>query len=260
MKINISKMVEHAGIYTDEIQIEEDTEVNKNKIRQLVLHKINEQSAGQGKHFSRKRNPSARIASIIAVIVALMTSAVVVNAATGGKFFGAILLNDENRNIAKNSNYASMEEATIGASIPKRTSPIVTSNILNEDQLKSLPGNSVTPIVVKEKSGTYKIPEVLTNNGDIVIFTKDNEYGWQLNEGEKLTIHYALDLETNKNSDKAGERMEIGFVHNGALVKGQFNKSKEFSYTITAPEAGEYYFYIENYSAGYIIISSGSIE
>jgi hypothetical protein len=37
-------------------------------------------------------------------------------------------------------------------------------------------------------------------------------------------------------------------------------KAKEVSYTITADEAGEYYFYARNASASYIIIPSGIIK
>jgi hypothetical protein len=81
-----------------------------------------------------------------------------------------------------------------------------------------------------------------------------------LNKGEKLSIGYTLDLTTNKYSDPKGENMEIGYIKNGELITGFFEKKKEFSFTITADEAGEYYFYTENYSAGKIIIASGIIN
>jgi len=54
--------------------------------------------------------------------------------------------------------------------------------------------------------------------------------------------------------------MEIGYIKNGEVISGLFDKAKEFSYTITADDEGEYYFYAENWSAGFIIISSGLIK
>jgi hypothetical protein len=54
--------------------------------------------------------------------------------------------------------------------------------------------------------------------------------------------------------------MEIGYIKNGELITSFAKKAKEFTYTITADEAGEYYFYAENMSAGSIIITSGIIK
>jgi hypothetical protein len=100
----------------------------------------------------------------------------------------------------------------------------------------------------------------MTNNGDLVIFTKVDESGWHLNKGEQLNIRFALDLKTNKQSDPAGEWMEIGYIKNGELITSFAKKAKDFSYTITANEAGEYYFYAENLCASSIIIPSGIIK
>jgi hypothetical protein len=39
--------------------------------------------------------------------------------------------------------------------------------------------------------------------------------------------------------------MQIGYIKNGALMTGFAKNAKEFSYTITADEAGEYYLYAQ---------------
>ncbi|MCD9026428.1 hypothetical protein [Cohnella silvisoli] len=260
MKIKISEMFEDAFVNTDAIQLKEDLSIDKDRVRQLVMSKINCQQAGTDKLPPKTKRISAKITLIAAAIIALLMSAVAVNAASGGKLFGAMLLNNENRHIAKEPNYASMEEVPAGTVIETSERRVLISDIINKDKLHTLNAGSVTNIAAAENNGKYAIPELLTNNGDLVVFTKVDESGWHLNKGDKLSIRFALDIKTNKYSDRTGERMEIGYIKNGVLITGFVKKEKEFSYTITADEAGEYYFYAENYSASYIIIQSGIIN
>jgi hypothetical protein len=225
------------------------------KVTSAILERLQELPKTQ------KRKISVRIALVAAAIVAMMMSALAANAASGGKLFGAILLNKENRHLAKEPNYASMQLEVPGVTdIAPIKKPILSSNIINKDQLQTVKAGSVTNIPAKESDGKYAIPEFITNNGDLVVFTKADESGWHLNKGEQLTIRFTLDLKTNKQADPAGEYMEIGYVKNGELINGFAKKEKEFSYTITADAAGEYYFYAENASAGSIIITSGIIK
>jgi len=79
----------------------------------------------------------------------------------------------------------------------------LVSNIINENQLQTLLASSITHITTEGTNGNYAIPEVLTDNGDLVIFTKTDELGWHLNKGEQLTIQFPLDLKTrSKYSDQ----------------------------------------------------------
>jgi hypothetical protein len=224
------------------------------KVTSAILERLQELPKTQ------RRKNSVRIAVVAAAIVAMMLSALTVNAATGGKLFGAILLNEENRHIAKEPNYASMQEVPAGTEIAPPKEPILSSNIINKNQLQTIKAGTITNISAAENDGKFAIPEFLTNNGDLVIFIKKGKSGWHLNKGEQLTIQYTLDLTTSKYSDPAGEWMEIGYIKNGELITSFAKKAKEFSYTITADEAGEYYFYAENFSAGSIIITSGIIK
>jgi hypothetical protein len=227
------------------------------KVTSAILERLQELPKTQ------RRKISVRIAVVAAAIVAMMLSAFTVNADTGGKLFGAILLNKENRHIANEPNYASMQQVAPGETeIAPLKEPILnSSNIINKNQLPTVKASSVTNIAVAANDGKYAIPELLLkNNADLVIFTKREESGWHLDKGEQLTIRYTLDLKTSKNSDPAGEWMEIGYIKNGELITSFAKKAKEFSYTISASEAGEYYFYAENMSAGSIIITSGIIN
>jgi hypothetical protein len=260
MKIRISEMFEHATVNTDTIELKDDSGIDKEKVRQIVMHKINSQPDGTNKHSTQIKKISRKVTLIAAAIIAMLVSALGANAATGGKLFGAIILNNENRHIAKEPNYALMQEAPEGTKIVPPERLVLSSNIINKNQLQTLNSNSVTNIPVVKNDKDYAIPEVLTNNGDLIIFTKKDESGWHLNKGEKLSIQFKLDLKSNKFSDPAGEWMEIGYVKNGELITGIAEKAKEFTYTTIADEVGEYYFYAQNYSAGYIIIASGIIK
>jgi hypothetical protein len=219
------------------------------KVTAAILERLQELPKTQ------RRKISVRTAMVAAAIVAMMLSAFTVNAATGGKLFGAILLNKDNRYIANEPNYASMQQVVPGGTeIAPIKEPILNSNIINKNQLPTVKASSVTNIAVAENDGKYAIPELLLkNNADLVIFTKKEESGWHLDKGEQLNIRYTLE-------DPAGDWMEIGYIKNGELITSFAKKAKEFSYSITADEAGEYYFYAENMSAGSIIITSGIIN
>jgi hypothetical protein len=260
LEIRISEMFEHTSVHTDTIQLKEHSDVDKDRIRQLVMCKIASQHTATNKPPTQTKIISVRVALVAAAIVAMLMSALVVNAASGGKLFGVMLLNKENRHIAKEPKFASMEVAPTGTGNVTYVKPLLVNNIINENQLQAINAGSITNIAVNKSNGKYAIPELLTDNGDLVIFTKANKSGWHLKAGEQLTISYTLDLKTREQSDKVGEIMEIGYIKNGELITGVAKKQKDFSFSITAEETGEYYFYAENYSASYIIISSGIIK
>lgn len=171
---------------------------------------------------------------------------------------GAVLLNNENRYLAKEVNQGYAGKAGI-QTIPFKE-PVLSNNIINNNQIKTVSPRSVTNIAVKENDGSYEIPELLTENADLVIFTKTDDSGWHLNKGEQLTIHYEIDLKTNMQSDPIGENMRIGYIKNGEIISKVLKKAKEFSYAVTADSTGEYYFYVENASAGKIIMTTGIIK
>ncbi|MDF2653034.1 MAG: hypothetical protein K0Q73_8839 [Paenibacillus sp.] len=57
MKLRISEMFEDATVNLDNIHINEDAGIDKEKIRQMVFHKINGQTSGV-KNFSVKTKKS----------------------------------------------------------------------------------------------------------------------------------------------------------------------------------------------------------
>lgn len=264
MKIRVSELFEDPLPVTDAIELQNDTGIDSEKIKRLVLNKIGESATNDMPNRPQVKGKRARRSVIITVaVLAAVTSALAANAATDGKLFGAIVLNKHNRHIAEKPASASMEQLAPGEQPRTGWTRRATSTIVNESQMREDPligGSSITNVAVTRKGSVYQIPEVLTNNGDIVIFTKKNDAGWHLEAGEQLTLHYELDLKTNPGSDPDGERMEVGYIRDGELVSGYFDKASEFNYTVTAEKSGLYYFYMSNWSAGHIITTSGTIE
>lgn len=258
MKLKISEVFDDSFVDTDYIKLSEATDIDKNRIKQLTMEKINKQQAVRAEK-APKRKMSLRLILVAAAVATVFVSAFIVNAATGGKLFGAVILNSGNRYLAYEQNYA-MSEVAATDSEKQYKKPVLYNNIISKDYLDSLNAGTITNIVTKEKGNIYTIPEIRTSNGDIVVFTKEGELGWCLKKGDELTLNYKLDVISNKQSDVNGENMEVGYIKNGKPVKGYFKKAKEFKYTIKADEDGDYYFYAENYCSGYIIIQSGSIN
>ncbi|MFB9274397.1 hypothetical protein [Cohnella cellulosilytica] len=258
MKIKISEMFERIDVNVDAIKIEEDSRVDKDKIRKMALDKINAREAGTAASPAHRKT-SRRTVVLAAAAAALLAAALGANAATGGKLFGAIVLNDDNRHLAQAPDYASMREESPGSSINDVNKTALTSTIIREEQLQSVNAGSITNIALEEQDGRFLIPQLLTGNGDLVIFTKEEGGGWELEPGDELSIRFKLDL-THNYSDPNGEYMELGFIRNGEPIKGSFDKTPSFDYTVTADEAGVYYLYTENYSAGKIIIDSGAVS
>lgn len=170
---------------------------------------------------------------------------------------GAILLNDENMDIAKKR--SSTRGGRVTSVSPDQIEPSIAeleSSIVNEEYLQDMNAYSITHISLNDIS----IPKVLFANGDRVIYTKEGGDGWFLERGEELRLQYTLDLDTNEGSDKNGEIMEVGYIKDGVPTEIMVDKSIEFDVSIQSDSPGEYYFYVQNYSAGYVIIETGTIE
>ncbi|WP_135553860.1 hypothetical protein [Paenibacillus cymbidii] len=265
MNIRISDLFddnenEEAKKYAEKLQVDE-TSVDKEKVKRLVFARISgEREREQPQPARLTARKPARALLVAAVVAALLGSALAANAASGGKLFGAVVLDKSNRGLAKEPAVASMKEVPPGATLQPEPKPRLESGIIRPELLQAVNAASVTAIPVAAGSASaYSIPELLTGNGHLVIFTKPDGTGWRLHQGDKLTIRYELDLRTNAQSDPNGEYMEVGYVRNGTPVKLDVRKAPSFAYTLTADEGGDYYFYAENYSAGTIIVAKGTI-
>ena len=127
-----------------------------------------------------------------------------------------------------------------------------------EERLQS-PPSTITEFVTKEENGTYVTPEILFTNGAFVIFTKPDGSGWELEEGETLTMsleQYKTDYRLGK-----GQYMEVMYIENGVLKLDVYPVERTLTreVTLTAENAGEYYFALRNGSSDHISLKEGTI-
>lgn len=103
--------------------------------------------------------------------------------------------------------------------------------------------------------------KIAYGNGQTIILDSHNKAGFSFNENESAVINIVPNL-TPEYADDNGERLIVGYIFNRNAVELYNGKVNEngLSMPFTAPEAGEYQFYICNASAGLQNYSSISIE
>jgi hypothetical protein len=96
------------------------------------------------------------------------------------------------------------------------------------------------------------IENIATRNGDMILAAEADGKGWQLNANQQITLTIDINLSGDYSDKIEGERMLIGYFHNRRFTDihegGKVMPGTEFSFS--APEAGEYFWYILNVSAG----------
>lgn len=96
------------------------------------------------------------------------------------------------------------------------------------------------------------IPSIYFSPNYMVIFSQEDEQGWILKAGEKLTLGFSL-LQTQSIE------LEVGYILNGEYHVLSLTKGCDFNETLTVSDEGEYYFCVTNHSSENAIIKSGNI-
>ena len=97
------------------------------------------------------------------------------------------------------------------------------------------------------------IKYISTANGEVLFLTNDNGSGWGLEASQPMGITIDIDLSAEYSDKEKGELMQVGYYHNGTFTRVcdadavKVMSGAEFSFS--APEAGEYFWYIVNYCA-----------
>ena len=258
------------------IKEEIDRELSYIQADEQKLQNILERRPEQHRGISK-----ARVALCV-MLLALLAS-VPVSASVLRTIRGTTRITEENRELVGQKQYAVSEDAEegigqehAGTEMPE-VSPYMTAEAASEqtdgiireiglDQEGNpclYDGQIITVIELNEASEgkSWKIEPLLSGNGDVTVFARGNGEGWYLKEGQTLTLRYRIDPSEVFGGDvENGETMSVGYICNHTFQSAQLHvKAKEFSYTLRAPEDGVYYFYNENFSAGYIYLSEGEI-
>lgn len=262
------------------IKEEIDRELAGIQASEEKLQRILDETAQTGRE--QRKIPGARLALCVMLLAVL--AAIPVSASVLSSIRGTTRITEENKDLVGqkqctatetvpteeferesqetvdiSSQYMTAEEAA------EQTGGIIREVGVDESGNACLwTGQTITPIALKEgtEESSWLIEPLLSANGDVTVFTKEDGGGWYLKEGETLTIRYRIDPAATDGGDtENGERMSIGYIFNHTFCEAQLHeKAKEFTYALTAQEGGEYYFYNENLCAGYIYLAEGVIE
>lgn len=166
-------------------------------------------------------------------------------------------INEQNRHLIGSEGIGT-SEISPNDQIPElSTSELPKNRIITGTALPSLIPNSI--LEVPGKNGSY--PELLIPNGDMALLTQESGEGWNLTNGDCVTVAYEL-----YTTEGNGTTLRVGYVKDGILMEKElFRKTLSgeiFSveYTFTATEDGEYYFYLTGASSDYVAVKKVSVE
>lgn len=144
--------------------------------------------------------------------------------------------------------------------LEKRREEIVeNSTIINRiDNLTEVP-KTVNYFPVVLDGDKYTTPEIIFGNGAMIVFTKEDGSGWNLQEGESLVFEtemYPSEINLGK-----GQHILYGYVYNGSLVMDSQTDelSLSVSYQLKAENEGEYYICLVSSSSDPITLKEGII-
>lgn len=126
---------------------------------------------------------------------------------------------------------------------------------IEEDELQP---KSYTKIKVEELSGRWVIPEVMFDNGALIIFTKPDGSGWSLKKGDGIEIE--LEEYTTELYGTKGQEVGYFLIENGRLNKEIVSKTGLNQEVLLDIElAGVYYPCIMNWSIDITSLKKGKI-
>lgn len=112
------------------------------------------------------------------------------------------------------------------------------------------------------------IRNISTTNGEVLFLTNVNGSGWNLEANQSMSITIDIDLSANYSDKEKGELIRIGYYHNGIYTNISYADAYDIEtgeligvceavkvmpgaeFSFIAPEAGEYFLYVQNCCAG----------
>ena len=240
---------------------------------------VREKIKGTESHKKRAHKNTFRLRLLIAAVI-LLSLAGIAFAAYQYELFrdGAALITDENRDLVgkemhnltasvydKDGNLVSgpglapeptLEDVMKETDIIKDIEPAAGTN-----EPFPLP-HSVTHFAVKENGNSCTTPEIIFDNGVMVIFTKENGSGWHLKKGETLVFESTeYPSEINAVTPDKGQCVGFYYVFNNTLMRKSDTSLRELDlkYELTAEQDGEYYICLIGASSDPISLMEGKI-
>ena len=121
---------------------------------------------------------------------------------------------------------------------------------------------SITHFAVKGNGNSCTTPEIIFDNGVMVIFTKEDGSGWHLKKGETLVFESTeYPSEINAVTPDKGQCVGFYYVFNNTLMRKSETSLRELDlkYELTAEQDGEYYICLIGASSDPISLMEGKI-
>ena len=163
---------------------------------------------------------------------------------------GAVVLTPENQALLEQPYYISSSPE----SKPPELNLAESTGKVDVDTFELCP--QVMLEVETEEGGS--VPQVLYDNGSALILTRPGGEPWTLAKGEELTLEMTLEAGA-ANAAWDAWNMELGYIRDREAVMIFRVALNRISYTFSAPEDGEYYFYLYHWSSDPVLLAQGSI-
>ena len=206
-------------------------------------------------------NGKRKIVFIIAVVAVLTISTICTFAAYETSFFGINPFTEANHESLMNPPAAYFTEQLLENQRPSifdTSADIIEAKYLTKDSGFSF--TSIGTVEAISNNDCWTVPSFMFNNGDVALLVQANESGWCLDEGEVITLSISQNITDNTAADKDGDRIGIGVVSEGVPTSLTTIKSLSAIIEFAVPETGTYYFYLQNGSAGIIVVDSISLQ
>lgn len=211
----------------------------------------------------KKKRVTWKIRFLLAAVLILLTSTI----SFGLTKRGAVLIDEFNRHLVGKEGEGESkvidesEKYVYEQGMTEPTEAIwKTSTIIKSVENGMMPPNSITEFNTKETDGSYVTPEIMLDNGDMVIFTKQDGSGWYLNEGESLFF----EVEEYKSETGMGRGQTVGYhqIYNGTVMQEPVSviNTMEQKIELVAENSGEYYLGLIGYSSDLISLKEGKIS
>lgn len=103
------------------------------------------------------------------------------------------------------------------------------------------------------------LPECYLDNGAMIILTKSNKDGWDIEKKTRLSFEFMQERIIETDMAQPGV-LELGYIFNGELKEQQIVNQNYCSVDFSLESEGTYYFYLKNCSSDRIIITKGTIS
>lgn len=243
-------------LYQDGIDDEMDAVYSSETTFKEVMYMIENDSRPKRKRVSWK------IRFLLAAVFLLLMSTI----SFGFSERGAELIDEFNKHLVgkedegeskvidENEKYTSVQKMT------ESTEEIwKTSTVIRKVEKGMMSPNTITEFALNETEGNYITPEIMFDNGDMVIFTKQDGSGWHLEKGECLI--YEVEEYESEIGMHQGQTIGYYQIYDGIILQDpvEIVKTLEQKIEMVAEKSGEYFFCLIGYSSDRISLKKGKI-